>query len=84
VLVLDGAGWHIAQALVVPEGLRLLCLPPYSPQLQAAEHLWPLFREAHANPAVAVLGELETVVKKRCRWLQADQGNVQRLTHHHW
>jgi transposase len=83
-LVLDGAGWHTAKDLVVPDGLHLLFLPPYSPQLQPAERLWPLFREALANRSFADLGELETVVQARCRWLQADQGNVRRLTHYHW
>jgi hypothetical protein len=31
VLILDGAGWHGANALVVPDNLSLLTLPPYSP-----------------------------------------------------
>ena len=30
-LVLDQAGWHIAQALRVPGNLTLIYLPPYSP-----------------------------------------------------
>src|SRR3954468_8975282 len=32
VLGLDSAGWHTAPNLVVPEGLRLVYLPPYSPE----------------------------------------------------
>ena len=31
-MVLDGAGWHIAGDLVVPANMRLLFLPPYSPE----------------------------------------------------
>ena len=30
-LVLDNAGWHTAPNLIVPEGLRLVYLPSYSP-----------------------------------------------------
>ena len=41
ILVLDGAGWHVARDLVVPEGVELMFLPPYSPQIQPAERLWP-------------------------------------------
>jgi transposase len=37
VLGLDSAGWHTAPNLAVPEGLRLVYLPPYSPELQPAE-----------------------------------------------
>ena len=49
VLGLDSAGWHTAPNLVVPEGLRLVYLPPYSPELQPAEHLWPILDEPLAN-----------------------------------
>ena len=48
-LVLDSAGWHTAPNLVGPEGLRLVYLPPYSPELQPAEHLWPVLDEPLAN-----------------------------------
>ena len=37
-LVLDGAGWHRANDLQIPENMRLLPLPPYSPQLNPVEH----------------------------------------------
>jgi hypothetical protein len=30
VLVLDNAGWHSSEQLVVPDGLRLAFLPPYT------------------------------------------------------
>jgi hypothetical protein len=34
-LVLDGAGWHKARALPLPERLRLLHLPPYTTGVQS-------------------------------------------------
>ena len=45
VMVLDGAGWHRANSLIVPEHMRLEALPPYSPQLNPVEHLWDEIRE---------------------------------------
>jgi hypothetical protein len=39
-MVLDGAGWHTAGDLVVPERRRWQPLPPWSPPLNPAEHLW--------------------------------------------
>jgi hypothetical protein len=36
VLILDNAGWHRCEKVVVPEGIHLLFLPPYSPELQPA------------------------------------------------
>lgn len=45
VLVLDGAGWHKAGALVVPASMTLLYLPPYSPELMPMERVWQWMRQ---------------------------------------
>jgi DDE superfamily endonuclease len=49
VLVLDQAGWRTSVHLRVPEHVHLLFLPPYSPELQPAEHLWSLTNDALVN-----------------------------------
>ena len=36
-LVLDGAGWHVSDDLVVPANLTLIPLPSYSPELNPVE-----------------------------------------------
>jgi transposase len=45
VMIVDGAGWHTAHDLTVPPNMRLLPLPPYSPELNPVEHLWEELRE---------------------------------------
>lgn len=45
VMFLDGAGWHIAHELVVPSNMTLVPLPPYSPELNPAEHVWEYVRK---------------------------------------
>ena len=45
ILPLDQAGWHMSEQLKVPEGIHLVPLPPYSPELQPSERLWPLVNE---------------------------------------
>src|SRR3954451_15808784 len=82
VLVLDNAGWHTAPNLVVPEGLRLVYLPGYSPELQPAEHLWPVLDEPLANRYFGTLADLEHVVSERCRILNHDQ--LKPGTNFHW
>ena len=42
VLVVDRAGWHRSPKVVLPEGLHLVFLPPYAPELQPAERRWAL------------------------------------------
>jgi len=73
VLVLDNAGWHTEPNLVVPDGIRLVYLPRYSPELQPAEHLWPVLDEPLANQYFGTLAEPEHVVTERCRILNRDQ-----------
>jgi transposase len=71
VLVLDNAGWHGPKGLAVPDGISLVFLPPYSPELQPAERLWTLVDEPIVNRHVATLAELDTTIAERCRRLDA-------------
>jgi len=45
VMVLDGASWHRSGKLIVPANMRLLALPPYSPELNPVENIWEELRE---------------------------------------
>jgi transposase len=45
IMVLDGAGWHRNESLIIPDNIRLLSLPPYSPELNPVEHIWDDLRE---------------------------------------
>jgi transposase len=82
VLGLDNAGWHTAPNLAVPEGIRLVYLPGYSPELQPAEHLWPVLDEPLANRYFATLADLERAVADRCRGLNRNQLSLG--TNFHW
>jgi len=45
VMVLDNASWHRSQTLRIPKNMRLLPLPPYSPELNPMENIWDELRE---------------------------------------
>ena len=45
VMVVDGAGWHKSKSFQMPANLKLLFLPPYSPELNPQEHIWDELRE---------------------------------------
>ena len=68
-VLVDNAGWHIAQRLEVPPNVVLHRLPPYTPELQPAEPLWPLLREAAANRGFDDLDAMQAPLVERCRWL---------------
>jgi transposase len=84
VLPLDGAGWHTAKKLKVPEGLHLFPLPPYSPELQPAERLWPLTNEPLVNRSFDSILEVEKLIYQRCRELLQQQQLIRGLTFYHW
>ena len=85
VLVLDRAGWKPASVrLRVPDHVHLLFLPPYAPELQPAEHLWPLTNAALVNQHFATIGDLEDAQFARCAALQQRPDLIRSTTCFHW
>jgi transposase len=84
VLVLDRAGWHSTQRLRVPDHVHLLFLPPYSPELQPAEHLWPLTNTILVNRHFASIEDLEEAQAARCVALQTCRDLVRSTTLFPW
>jgi transposase len=52
VMVLDGAGWHKGKDLKLPQNMKLLPLPPYSPELNPADNIWEELREKYFHNRV--------------------------------
>ena len=84
VLQLDTAGWHGPENLAVPDGIRLVYQPAYSPELQPAEHLWPLVDEALANKHFDTIDDLDVVVGTRCCHLNQNRSMIAQHTNFHW
>lgn len=77
VMQVDRAGWHQAKDLVVPENIRLIAQPAYSPELHPVEHVWEELREKQlANLA---LPALDDVVERVCTGLQRLEADPVRL-----
>ncbi len=84
-MVLDGAGWHRANSLVVPENMRLEALPPYSPQLNPMEHLWDEVREKwFANEVFDSLDGVEDRLVEALVALERNQDQVASTTGFDW
>lgn len=85
-MVLDGAGWHEgANDLVVPSQMRLLTLPPYSPELDPAEHVWDEVREKRfANRVYQDLEAVEDDLAEELRRLQLDPTRVAGFAGFEW
>ena len=68
----------------VPDGIRLVYQPAYTPELQPAEHLWQLIDEPLANTHFETIADLDAVVARRCRNLNLDRSLIAQHTGFHW
>lgn len=85
VLIVDGAASHTTPKLKPPENIRIIPLPPYSPQLNPTEQLWDLIRERFfANRIFNSLDEVEATLTDAFRKLELDPATLIKLTSYEW
>lgn len=85
VVIIDGAGWHIARDLAVPGNITLLPLPPYSPELNAQENVWQFLRQNYL--AGRVFEDYDAIVDACCEaWnrLAAETGRIASIATRDW
>lgn len=81
----DGAPSHRSGTLVVPENMRLIELPPYSPELNPVEHLWEEMREKEFwNKTFKSMSAVENAMVTSLRRLEADRPLLQSMTSFPW
>jgi hypothetical protein len=85
VMVVDGASSHVAKDLVVPENIRLLRLPSYSPELNPQEHVWDEIREKEfPNRVFSDLARVTRQLEQGLPKLAADCERLRSLTAWPW
>ena len=85
VMVVDGASSHVAKALAVPENIRLLRLPAYSPELNPQEHVWDEIREKEfPNRVFSNLASVTSQLERGLPQLAADHQRLHSITAWPW
>ena len=88
VVILDGAGWHRSQALVVPGNITLLELPPpvqargrlYRPELNPVERIWHYLRSHWlANSVFPSLADIMDACETAWNRFAADHALIRSL-----
>jgi transposase len=69
VLVMERAGWHRSDKVVLPSGIYVEYLPPYSPEQQRAQRLGSVADEPLVNKSFDQIQDLEVVLEERCQIL---------------
>ena len=81
VIQVDKASWHRSNCLVIPENIRLIFQPAYSPQLMPVEHIWEDIRENHFyNHAFKSIDKVEEKLSEGLLELCADPERLRSLT----
>ena len=63
-LCCDGAAWHKAGSLCVPDNIELFFIPPYTPEMNPIEQIWKELRKMGFRNEV--FATLEKVVDRLC------------------
>ena len=84
-MVLDQAGWHGSNGLIVPGNITLVPLPPYSPELNPVERVWLYLKQRFLSHRL--LADYDAIADAACRaWnrLAAETGRITMLGSYPW
>ena len=86
IVIADQASWHKSKTLKNFENIRFIFLPPASPELNPAEHLWDHVRERPeiANCSFDSLNDMEKVLEKTFREIHHNPDSIRSLVSFSW
>lgn len=82
-LVCDGAAWHKSKALIIPDNIRLLFLPPATPEMNPIEQIWKEIRKLGFRNEI--FQTLDKVVDRLCDTIcSLSKGTIKSITGRNW
>ena len=85
IMVMDQAGWHKSKDVRIPENMRLVWQPPYSPQCNPVEHIWDEIREKwFPNLVFKSIEDVENTLVQALVVLENDRDRTQSITGFDW
>lgn len=83
IIIIDNAGFHSLSKYSIPDNIKLIRIPPYSPELNPAEKIWAYIKKSYKNNVFENLDNvkfwLHDFVKNNI-----NQKNVLSITHNHF
>lgn len=84
-VLLDGAGYHRSNRLIVPGNITLIRLPRYTPELNSVENIWEYLRKNKL--ANTVFDSYQDIVEKACEawnFFDQDKPRIKSITARDW
>ncbi|SHJ77135.1 DDE superfamily endonuclease [Arenibacter nanhaiticus] len=66
IVVIDNTGFHSTKNIDIPDNIKLIRIPPYTPELNLCEKVWHYLKERFKNKTFGNLKELKGVAKSYC------------------
>lgn len=83
ILVCDGASWHKSKRLIIPDNIRLVFIPPYTPEMNPIEQIWREIRTKGFKNEVFTT--LEKVVDRLCETIcNLTKDTIKSITGRDW
>jgi transposase len=67
IMALDNGAFHKAKKLKIPDNIKLVFLPPYSPELNPAEKMWAKLKRAFTNKLFKTLEDISVFIDKAAK-----------------
>ena len=58
-MIIDNAGFHSTKNITIPENIKLIRIPPYTPELNPCEKVWQYLKERFKNQTFKNIEDLK-------------------------
>jgi len=85
IVIADGAGFHLEEGNeLLPKNVRIITLPPYSPELNPIEQLWDIVKDRICNRVWEDLDELQGAINRVLEEYWSNPARVRSLLGNHF
>lgn len=85
IIIMDNAPWHSQKLIEKHNNLRFVELPPYSPELNGAEHFWDHIREKYFhNQYFESIEDVENTLIEALEDARSNPNMIQSLVGFEW
>lgn len=81
IIIIDNAGFHSLTKYEIPDNIKFIRIPPYSPELNHSEKIWAYIKQFYKNK---VFGNIENVKVWLANFIKDNLTSeiIQSITHH--
>ena len=73
IIIIDNAGFHATKNIRIPDNIKLINIPAYSPELNPAEKIWQYMKDQIAMKIYPTLEDLQIKITQMVQNLMPDR-----------